>query len=88
MSIVDGAAISASADPQIACDVLVTVPTGRLGALARPEERINARWRILWIDREELLEGLHPADFDYVYVAWAHLRRGVMARWGLRPTVC
>ena len=65
---------------EIPCDVLVVVPVGPARGSRAP---IGARWRMLWIDRADLLRDYDPADFDYVCVTWAHLRRSVRALWGL-----
>lgn len=65
---------------EILCDVLVVVPVGTACGSRVP---IVARWRILWVDRADLLKDFDPADFDCVYVTWAHLRRRVLELWGL-----
>jgi hypothetical protein len=65
------------------CDILIVVPVGSSGPQVSDGAAVSARRRILWVDRIDAIDATDPAAFDYVYVAWAHLRPAVLAWSGL-----
>jgi glycosyltransferase involved in cell wall biosynthesis len=83
VSFVEDVTSGPGSEREIACDVLIVVPVGPAGPGVSSRAGMTARWRILWVDRIELVRNLDPADFDYVYAAWAHLRPDLLAWSGL-----
>jgi hypothetical protein len=83
VSFVEDVTSGAGSAREIACDVLIVVPVGPVVPGVSSWAGIVPRRKILWVDRIELVRSLDPADFDYVYVTWAHLRPDILAWSGL-----